>query len=106
MNTEDIIRMAREAYGTATWLPDELARFAALAHEAGAAAERESRQAAQIDLAEHLARADLEKQRAVLAEREACAKVAETTAKFSAYAVGESVQDYIAAAIRARKDNT
>ena len=42
MNTEDIIRWARKAYGTATWLPDELARFAKLAYEAGAAAEREA----------------------------------------------------------------
>jgi hypothetical protein len=38
MTRDDIIRMARQAYGTATWLPDELERFAALV----AAAEREA----------------------------------------------------------------
>jgi hypothetical protein len=36
------------------------------------------------------------------AEREACAELAEKTAKFSAYAAGEAVQDLIALRIRAR----
>jgi hypothetical protein len=91
MNTEDIIGMAQEALpssslthderGLRIWIEgadwhDEITRLAKLAYEAGAAD-----------------------------EREACAKVAETTAKFSAYAVGESVQDYIAAAIRARNQS-
>ena len=134
MNTEDIISMARETGFTVVdhddpqcWIgahaadDEALKRFFNLAYEAGAAATKEemlmagndkwleeARQAAQIENAKvkaRLARADLEKQRAVLAAREACAKVAETTAKFSAYAVGESVQDYIAAAIRARNQS-
>jgi hypothetical protein len=105
MNTEDIIRMAREAYGTATWLPDELARFVKLAYEAGAAKEREARQAAQIEneeLKARRARAGLEQQRAVLAEREACAKVCESLPMQQEI----DVRDECAAAIRARKDNT
>jgi hypothetical protein len=111
MNTEDIIRWAREALlgsslthderGLRIWIEgadwhDEITRFAALAYEAGAAAAKQEMLEAGNDKWLEEARRQ---------EREACAKVAETTAKFSAYAVGESVQDYIAAAIRARKDN-
>jgi hypothetical protein len=95
MNTEDIIRWAQEALlgsslthderGLRIWIEgadwhDEITRFAALAYEAGAAKERDARQAAQIEneeLKARLARADLEQQRAVLTEREECAKVCE-----------------------------
>lgn len=86
MTTDDILRMAREAGRWATnqtgdtyeWnvLRDE--RFAALV----AAAEREARQAAQVQVAElqeRLNRADAERCAAVLAEREECAKVCDTT---------------------------
>ncbi len=38
MNRDDINKLARQAYRTATWLPDELERFAALV----AAAERDA----------------------------------------------------------------
>jgi hypothetical protein len=38
----------------------------------------------------------------ILAEREACAKLAEQTPKMTAYGASMAVQDYIAAAIRAR----
>lgn len=51
---------------------------------AGIEAERQSRQAAQIEneaLKARIARADVELQRAVLAEREACAKVLNENAK-------------------------
>lgn len=82
MTTEEIIRLAREA-GWPSMVVDNLPesqdlqrleRFAALV----AAAEREARQAAQIEneaLKARIARADVELQRAVIAEREACAKV-------------------------------
>jgi hypothetical protein len=94
MNTEDIIRWARESgleiheradcrlalEGMDALIgidsTEKLQRFFNLA----TTKEREARQAAQIEneeLKARLARADLEQQRAVLAEREACAKVCE-----------------------------
>jgi hypothetical protein len=91
MTHEDIISMAREAgleiHEVADWRlaregmdallgidsTEKLQRFYALA----TAKEREARQAAQIEneeLKARLARAGLEQQRAVMAEREACAR--------------------------------
>jgi FtsZ-interacting cell division protein YlmF len=116
MNTEDIIRMAREAgfwrEHTNTWMgSSEDLGFFALA----IAKEREARQAAQIEneqLKARLARADLEQQRAVMAEREACAKVAERHGAHPQLNVAFGGPDWykhgkeIAAVIRARKDNT
>jgi len=117
MNSEDIISMAKEALlgsslthddrGLRIWIEgadwhDEITRFAALAYEAGAAKERDARQAAQIEneeLKARLARADLEQQRAVLTEREECAKVCDNL-------TSEWTPEECAAAIRARKDNT
>lgn len=85
MTRDEIIKMAREVgtpyvnrhYPGVTsfgFTEDALQRFAALV----AAAERESRQAAQIEnkaLKARIACADVELQRAVITEREACAKV-------------------------------
>ena len=65
MTRDDIIRMARKAYGTATWLPDELERFAALV----AAAER-NRTWTQDHWTEY-------ERSIAAAEREACADVCE-----------------------------
>jgi hypothetical protein len=82
MTQDEIIRMAQETgfwrEHINAWMcsPEELERFYTLATDK----EREARQAAQIEneeLKARLARAGLEQQRAVLAEREACAKVAE-----------------------------
>ena len=80
MTRDEIIRMAREAWGSdheIFWFDDcGIERFAALV----AAAERAARQAAQIEneaLKARIARADVELHRAVIAEREACAKVAD-----------------------------
>jgi hypothetical protein len=116
MNTEDIISMARKAgleiHEVADWRltregmdallgidsTEKLQRFHALA----TAKEREARQAAQIEneeLKARLARADLEQQRAVLTEREECAKVCDNL-------TSEWTPEECAAAIRARKDNT
>ena len=71
MNRDDIIHMARESElltttekGYQIWMPDNLERFAALV----AAAERDIVTLAAFQVAE----------RQVAAEREACAKLAET----------------------------
>jgi hypothetical protein len=104
MNTEDIISMAREAgYDhqptvRLAYQGFDLQRF----YELATTREREARQAAQIEneeLKARLARADLEQQRAVMAEREACAKVCDNL-------TSEWTPEECAAAIRARKDNT
>lgn len=75
---------------------------------AGIEAEREARQAAQIEneaLKARIARADVELQRAVIAEREACAKVAKAISDkyaFGYYGNEVDTADEIEAAIRAR----
>jgi len=117
MNTEDIIRMAREAgFHEWYWTPEReyhfgcTQKFATLA----TAKEREARRAAQIEneqLKARLARADLEQQRAVMAEREACAKVAERHGAHPQLNVAFGGPDWykhgksIAAAIRARSQS-
>lgn len=71
-------------------------------------AERQSRQAAQIEneaLKARIARADVELQRAVIAEREACAEAAKAISDkyaFGYYGNEVDTADEIAAAIRAR----
>jgi len=89
MNTEQIIKLAREAgftqkngfsklivrHSNGAWvdIADDLMRFAALV----AQAERESRQAAQVEneqLKARLAHSGVELRKAVRDEREACAK--------------------------------
>jgi DNA-binding IclR family transcriptional regulator len=111
MTRDEIIQMAREAGFTVSLgspAPEKHVRFYALA----TAKEREARQAAQIEneeLKARLARADLEQQRAVLAEREACAKVCDGVyhqhigPEYGEVRYGIAA---CAAAIRARKDNT
>ena len=118
MTRDEIIRMAREA-GMAphlghtdddgkhhpavnalkTSVPVEwLERFTALVAEA----ERAARIAAQteaVELKERLARSGVEERRAVAAEREACALVADATFRGKP---GQSVNLAVAAAIRAR----
>jgi hypothetical protein len=88
MSRDEIIKMAREAgifttdLHCATASIDIVERFAALV----AAAERQARQAAQVEneaLKARIARADVELQRAVIAEREACAKVCDEQARRS-----------------------
>jgi hypothetical protein len=125
MTREDIISMAREA-GIKQAIEEqhllfvhERERF----YELATAKEREARQAAQVENEELkarlaraellvgikdalLARAGLEQRRAVLAEREACAKVAEAGADGEDPHCCVPVALNIAAAIRARKDNT
>ena len=109
MNRDDIIRMAREAeLGTALchnsidgdriWVEgadwhDELERFAALAYEAGAAAERKSMRE---EIHSCHANCDHPVCVAVRNEREECAKVAENYPNWNELKVN------IAAAIRAR----
>ena len=106
MTQDDIIRMAREAgFHEWYWTPEReyhfgcTQKFAALA----TAKEREARQAAQIEneeLKARLARADLEQQRAVMAEIEACARY------FEHHWRDRWTEKQIVEAIRARKDNT
>ena len=95
MNTDDIIKLAREAgftqknvfsdlivrHSSGAWvdITDDLTRFAALVTQA----ERESRQAAQAEneqLKARLARSGVELRKAVMVEREACAKVCDAFA--------------------------
>jgi hypothetical protein len=110
MTRDQIISMAREAgfwrEHINAWMcsPEELERF----YELATAKEREARQAAQIEneeLKARLARADLEQQRAVLAEREACAKVSEESVDGGDMHCCMLVAMSIAIAIRARKES-
>jgi hypothetical protein len=87
MTQEDIIRMAEEAGWNDGGDYINIEQFAALV----AAAERELVLAAAIDGAEHAAR------KAVIDEREACAKVCDEADKYNRYISRE-----IAGAIRAR----
>ena len=87
MTQEDIIRMAEEAGWNDGGDYINIEQFAALV----AAAERELVLAAAIDGAEHAAR------KAVIDEREACAKVADEADKYNRHISRE-----IAGAIRAR----
>jgi len=95
MKQEDIIRMAEEAGWNDGGDYINIERFFALAYAAGAAAERELVLAAAIDGAEHAAR------KAVIDEREACAKLIESR-KTGANKLMDAVRDMEAAAIRAR----
>ena len=56
-----------------------------------------------VALKERITRAGVEQRRAVLEEREACAKACEGMARLTAAVMGMEIQDACAAAIRARK---
>jgi glycine/D-amino acid oxidase-like deaminating enzyme len=89
MTRDQIIQLAREAgicMANSILLPAPNGQVEALEcfHTIATTREREARQAAQIEneeLKARLARAGLEQQRAVLAEREACAKVCDAADK-------------------------
>ena len=115
INRDDVIRMATEAGMNLTpaqfsgVLENEvtevqLERFATLV----AAKERAARQAAQVEVAElkgRIARAGIERCRAVLEEREACAQIVELNAAACDKAHYPVLRDVLmsnAAAIRAR----
>jgi hypothetical protein len=104
MTRDDLIRMAHEA-GFHKWYsdPERVYHFGCIENFAAlvAAHEREARQAAQIEneaLKARIARAGLERQHAVIAEREACAKTCESLPMQQE----RDVRDECAAAIRAR----
>lgn len=100
MNRDDVIRMAREAkfpVNHPDWA-DAAVRFAALV-TADARAARIAAQTENEALKERMNRADAERCAAVLAEREACAKVCQNEwSTIDELAVGK----VFAAAIRAR----
>jgi glycine/D-amino acid oxidase-like deaminating enzyme len=90
MTRDQIIQLAREAgiaapeYGVFVMHRDGLYQLANAIEAAATTREREARQVAQIEneeLKARLARAGLEQQRAVLAEREACARVCDASDK-------------------------
>lgn len=105
MTKDEILAMAREAFGSLVFVPDStgLLRFAALVDEASKARRIELQK--QIEaLQEQIKRADMEKALAVAQERERCAKVCEQ--KISFYCCDDdalAAAEYAAAAIREKK---
>ena len=103
MNTDDIIKLAREAAAKHGQELDEspepeIVAFLVEFHTLVTQAERESRQAAQAEneqLKARLARSGVELRRAVMVEREACAKVCDAFAGTEAH--GATIAEYIRA---------
>lgn len=82
---DDIIRMGREAGLLAMWAPESapyLVKVLGRFHELATERELAARQAAQVEneeLKARLARAGIEQRKAVMEEREACARICDTT---------------------------